>query len=481
MADEPTSLEQQSLATEAARHLTNTTKTIPYMAAVTPQYLTRLLPWENVPGGTYRVNRTKVVIYVGNRVEFIGGDAPAVQPSSLRNIPIFSRMNDALLEAIAALLTPETHNRDGEVVTEGQDDNKIYIIVDGTLELVVSGAHGNELRLRILDDGNFFGDEELLSGQPSAFSVRALTNCRLLTLSKENLDNLLASGQELQTQFNEATDEVHGLRSQANEHGEAEASVISGHEGETVLPNTFVDYLFEPKEFTLSSVQTVLKVHTRVSDLYNDPMNQLQQQLRLTITSMKERQESELINNPTFGLLAQCDSNMRIPTRYGAPTPDDLDSLLSMVWKAPSFFLAHPRAIMAFARECTWRGVPPPTVEMMGQQMITWRGVPLVPSDKLQVDGKSRSLDGGGRTNIVLIRVGKELQGVVGLHQTGIPGEIAPGFSVRQMGIDDQAITSYLLTQYYSLAALVEDAVAVLENVEVGHLHDYANRGGKAK
>jgi hypothetical protein len=62
------------------------------------------------------------------------------------------------------------------------------------------------------------------------------------------------------------------------------------------------------------------------------------------------------------------------------------------------------------------------------------------------------------------------------LHQVGIPGEIAPGLSVRQMGIDEQAITSYLLTQYYSLAALIEDAIAVLDNVEVGHFHDYANR-----
>ena len=481
MTEDTTNLEQQSLAIEAARQLTDTTKTIPYMAAVTPQYLPRLLPWENVPGGTYRVNRTKAIIQVGNRVETIGGDVPSLQASSLRNIPLFSRMNDSLLNAMEARFILETHARGEELVREGEDRDKLYVIVDGTLELVSSSAHGAELRLRILNDGNFFGAEELLSDQLSAFTVRTLTDCRLLTLSKENLDNILVSNQQLQTQFQEATAEVHLLRSQANEYGEADVDVRSGHEGEVVLPNTFVDYLFAPKEFTLSAVQTVLKVHTRVSDLYNDPMNQLQQQLRLTITSMKERQEWELINNPSFGLLSQCESYMRIPTRYGPPTPDDLDSLLSMVWKAPSFFLAHPRAIMAFARECTWRGVPPPTVEMMGQHMITWRGVPLIPSDKLEVDGKSLSLHGSGKTNIILVRVGKELQGVVGLHQTGIPGEIAPGLSVRQMGIDERAITSYLLTQYYSLAALVEDAVSVLENVEVGYLHDYASRNTTVK
>ena len=53
---------------------------------------------------------------------------------------------------------------------------------------------------------------------------------------------------------------------------------------------------------------------------------------------------------------------MTLSTRTGAPTPDDLDELIARVWKEPAFFLAHPRAIAAFGRECTRRGVPPPTV-----------------------------------------------------------------------------------------------------------------------
>lgn len=35
------------------------------------------------------------------------------------------------------------------------------------------------------------------------------------------------------------------------------------------------------------------------------------------------------------------------------------------------------------------------------------------------------------------------------------------------MGIDEQAIISYLVTAYYSAAVLVPDALGVLENVEV--------------
>ena len=87
--------------------------------------------------------------------------------------------------------------------------------------------------------------------------------------------------------------------------------------------------------------------------------NQLEEQIRLTIEGIKERQEWELINSKKFGLIHSVDPSMRISTRYGAPTPDDLDELLALVWKKPAFFLAHPKAIAAFERECTWRGVPP--------------------------------------------------------------------------------------------------------------------------
>ncbi len=76
-------------------------------------------------------------------------------------------------------------------------------------------------------------------------------------------------------------------------------------------------------------------------------------------------------------------------------------------------------------------------------------------------------------TNILLMRVGEKEQGVVGLHQTGIPGEQQPSLSVRFMGINRKAIASYLLTLYFSCAVLTPDALAVLENVEVGYYHDY--------
>lgn len=234
---------------------------------------------------------------------------------------------------------------------------------------------------------------------------------------------------------------------------------------ESSLPETFVDYDTTPREYFLNGVSTILDVHTRVSDLYSSPHDQIREQLRLTIETIKERQESELINNPEYGLLASVSDEQRISTLTGAPTPDDLDDLLRKVWKEPGFFLTHPSGIAAFGRECTRRGVPPPTVSLFGSQFITWRGVPLVPSDKVPVED--------GKTKILLIRTGEKRQGVVGLFQPGLVGEQSPGLSVRFMGINRSAIASYLVSLYCSLAVLTEDSLAVLDDVEVDKYHDY--------
>jgi hypothetical protein len=220
---------------------------------------------------------------------------------------------------------------------------------------------------------------------------------------------------------------------------DSEIAVECGTSEERLLPGTFIDYEEKPREYTLNSISTVVEIHTRISDLYSRPHDQIREQLRLAVEKVKEKQESELVNNADYGLLHQVKADYRIRSRKGAPTPDDLDELLAKIWKEPAFFLAHPRAIAAFGRECTRRGVPPPTTSIFGSPFVTWRGVPLVPTDKLEVSGTNK-------TNILLLRTGEKRQGVIGLFQPGLPGEQTPGLSVRFMGIDRQSIASYLIS-----------------------------------
>ncbi|MBF0291605.1 MAG: hypothetical protein HQK86_05550 [Nitrospinae bacterium] len=249
--------------------------------------------------------------------------------------------------------------------------------------------------------------------------------------------------------------------------------MISGHVGEPAIPETFVDYQEEPREYPLSAVQSIVKIHTRVSELYSSPMDQLKEQLRLTTLEMKERKEWEMVNNPQFGLLNSVAPSQRIRTRKGPPTPDDLDELLTKVWKRPAFFLAHPMAIAAFGRECTRRGVPPPTTMIHGSPFMTWRGVPLIPSDKLEISDRSNGGHSVASTDILLLRVGEKEQGVIALRDDALNSEYGHSLSIRFMGINDKALASYLLSMYFSVAVLSDDALACLENVDTGYYHEY--------
>ena len=240
-----------------------------------------------------------------------------------------------------------------------------------------------------------------------------------------------------------------------------------------IIPDGYVEYETEPREYRLNSISTILNINTAVQDVYSSPYDQTNEQLQLAIESLRERQESQLINNDDYGLLKNVPDSQRIQTINGAPTPDDLDELISKVWKDPSFFLAHPRAIAAFERECTKRGVPPMTTNIAGGTFLLWRGIPIIPTDKLLVDGLKKPESQSGKTNILLIRTGEAKRGVVGLYQAGLKEEQSRGLSVRYRGIDDKGVASYLLSLYCSAAILADDAIAVLEDVEVGEYYDY--------
>ena len=256
--------------------------------------------------------------------------------------------------------------------------------------------------------------------------------------------------------------------------GETPLDVLCSSEKKSPeIPAGYVKYQQKPREYILNSISTIINVDTAVADVFSSPYNQAEEQFNLAVESLKERQESQIINNDDYGLLKNVADGQRVTPIKGAPMPDDLDELLSKVWKEPSFFLAHPRAIAAFERECTRRGVPPVTANINGGTFILWRGVPIVPTDKLLVDGVKNPKGKGGKTNILLVRTGAAKRGVVGLYQANLQNERGRGLSVRFMGIDNKGVASYLLSLYCSAAIHADDAIAVLEDVEVGDYYDY--------
>ncbi|MEU8585043.1 family 2B encapsulin nanocompartment shell protein [Streptomyces abikoensis] len=455
-----------SLAPDAARQLATTTKTTPQMRGITPRYLLRALPWVDVESGVYRVNRRRTFILGDDRIScYSEGGAHRVVPEDLRELPFLREADAALLAELAGSFEQTTFEPGQIIGAEGETCDRLTVIVSGRAEKRVTGRYGEDALLEVMGDGQFFCLDSWTRCQPLPFRVKAVTSGVALTVGLDALNALAERDASLRAAL-----DAHIAGEGPRPGAEVPVDLASGHTGEPELPGTYVEYEDTPREYHMSLAQTVLRVHTRVSDLYNAPMDQTRVQADLTIQALRERQEAMILHHPEFGLFNNVAPGMRVQPRTGAPTPDDLDELLSRVWKQPSYFVAHPKAIAAFGRECTRRGVPPVIDTRFGSPLITWRGVPMLPSDKVRFQGAG----GAATTEILLMRVGEAEQGVIGLRPAGVPDEVEPGLSMRNMGTDQKAITSYLLTAYFNAAVLVEDALAVLQNVEVSKYHDYS-------
>src|ERR1700677_724928 len=178
-----------SLGATAARNLATATVTVPQNAARTPRWLHKLLPWIDVDGGVYRVNRRKVLVNKpGLILVDIDGKKAKLDPQSLRGIPLFSGLDDAALKAIAGEFATEHHDLGKVIAKEGDAGKKLYVIGRGKLELSVEGPHGDKLRQALQGEGSYFGDAVLLDDGVKLPVIKALTAVTLLSLDRAKFD-----------------------------------------------------------------------------------------------------------------------------------------------------------------------------------------------------------------------------------------------------------------------------------------------------
>lgn len=474
-------LNLSSLPKEQARPLTEITKTRPQMEGISSRNLIKQLPWVSVTGGYFRVNRRQVLEIRPGMVTFDTSDrTPKIFGPSLSQMPSLSKIeNEEILNRIAEAAELQEFEKNTPILEQGSEPNAIYIIYNGKVSFIEPGIFEANNETGSMGPAQYFGgfglhyddetldDNEVLPEMPFMhrwmYSAIAKTKVTVFKLAYSRVRDIITeflTGRETLRKYLLSRREVERLGNKSNRKGERAVQLFSGlHDDEPSIPSTFVAYDPSPREYELSTAQTILKIHTKVADLYNSPYNQTEEQVRLTVEELRETQEYEMINNKDFGLLHNVDYRQRIQTLTGPPTPDDMDELISKRRKTQCIF-APSKAIAAFTRECTKRGIYPDTVEVNGKQTIAWRGIPIFTCNKIPI------VDGS--TSIIAMRTGLEDQGVVGLYQMGIPDEIEPSVSVRFMGIDEKAIISYLVTNYFSVAVLVPDALGVLENVEVG-------------
>ena len=128
---------QRSVTTSVAKNLANTTKTSPKMMSITPRWLLSLLPWVQVDGGVYRVNRTKVELSKAERIEVDVHEGVFSFPSeALRSVPLFSKLPEMIIERMASRFKTEDVSLGNKLIVEGGDLSKFFILAQGQVEVL---------------------------------------------------------------------------------------------------------------------------------------------------------------------------------------------------------------------------------------------------------------------------------------------------------------------------------------------------------
>ncbi|WP_338058214.1 cyclic nucleotide-binding domain-containing protein, partial [Streptomyces avicenniae] len=241
-----------SLTTAAARNLATTTKTPPQMQEISSRWLLKVLPWTQVSGGTFRVNRRLTHTLGNGRVEFVStGTDIRVIPAELGELPALAGYSDdAVLQRLAAAFTQHDF-RPGDVLARAGDPaDQVVLVAHGKVSRRGPGRYDTETEHGVLAGGDFDGDRLLTDDDPGTwrYSLVALTGGTVLTAGAQDLRGIADAAPGLAAHLDAARATAATAHNAA---GEAAIEVASGHVGEPVLPGTFVDYEVSPREYEL--------------------------------------------------------------------------------------------------------------------------------------------------------------------------------------------------------------------------------------
>ncbi len=120
-----------------------------------------------------------------------------VSTIALRTFPIFQGLGDDRLASVARCAMMRRVPRGSAVVHEGDRTDFVYFVLTGSLKVMVSDEDGREVILKILGQGEMFGEMGVLDDSPRSASVVAVSPSDLVTIAKTDFKRLMQENFEL--------------------------------------------------------------------------------------------------------------------------------------------------------------------------------------------------------------------------------------------------------------------------------------------
>src|ERR1700730_10601986 len=111
----------------------------------------------------------------------------------LRSMDLFTDLGDDELGKIARLLKENKIAENGEIFSQGDSGDGLYVVLHGRVKIAALDQFGRERVLAFYGPGEFFGDMAVVTGEPRSANAIATTDVRLLQLRKDDFDVLVAT------------------------------------------------------------------------------------------------------------------------------------------------------------------------------------------------------------------------------------------------------------------------------------------------
>ena len=115
----------------------------------------------------------------------------------LRKVPFLMELDDQTLMKISDALTAVTFPEGEAIINKGDVGEVFYILKDGTAKVSEIGFGDSQYVDQFLGPGDWFGERALLTGEPRAANVTAITSCTTLCLSRDTFEKMLGPLQDL--------------------------------------------------------------------------------------------------------------------------------------------------------------------------------------------------------------------------------------------------------------------------------------------
>jgi CRP/FNR family transcriptional regulator len=143
----------------------------------------------------------------------------------LSTVPLFSQVGRSDLERLARVAAERSYSNGANIVTEGEVGVAMFVISDGTVE-VVKKEDGNDIKIDEMRRGGFFGDMALFENFPRNATVRATSDVSCLALTEWDLHAELRETPEVSIQMLKAL--VRRLRSVTEELAQLKGESAGG-------------------------------------------------------------------------------------------------------------------------------------------------------------------------------------------------------------------------------------------------------------